>query len=741
MKKLFLFLFFVCSFTGFSQEEEKDPVVGLVLSGGGAKGLAHIGALKVLEDAGVQVDYIGGTSMGAIVGSLYAAGYSAHQLDSIFEKTNFDFLIQDELPRSARTFYEKRDAEKYVLTLPFDNFEISFPSGLSRGQNVYNFMSRLTLHLADKTDFQQLPIPFFAVATDVETGEEVVLDSGHLPQAVLASSAIPTVFSPVLINGRLLTDGGVVNNFPVEEMKRRGADIIIGVDVQDSLVGREELSSVLEILTQINNMRTVKDMAGKVGQTDVYIAPSIGPYSVMSFDRGRQIISRGEEAAGDRKEELEQIAAIQQQEKREKVKIREIDSLHITDVRIEGNHSYPRSYVLGKLKLRYPSTVSYVDFSHGLNNLTATGNFNRVNYRLNPLNGGYVLELQLEENPTKTFFKMALHYDDLYKSAALVNVTRKSLLFTNDVTSFDVVLGDNFRYNFEYYWDKGYYWSLGVRSRYNRFDKNVDISFIDNNMELRDIQLNRIAIDYEDLTNQIYFETLFEQVFSFGLGAEHKYLEVVSETIGDVDNTLPATVFDRSNYYSGFGYLRYDSYDNKYFPRSGLYFNGDAHLYFLSSDYHGDFSEFSILRGTLGYAVTPLDKFSARVTAGAGFQIGNNDTNSMNFFLGGYGNDFINNILPFYGYDFLELSGDSHIRGLVELDYEFFSNHHLIFGANYATVGENIFATGDWFLSPQHSGYALGYALETFMGPMEVKYSYSPETKDSHWFFSLGFWF
>lgn len=741
MRNIFLFLLVACSFTSFSQEEEKDPVVGLVLSGGGAKGLAHIGALKVLEEAGVQVDYIGGTSMGAIVGALYAAGYSAQQLDSIFERTNFDFLIQDELPRSARTFYEKRDAEKYVLTLPFDNFEISFPSGLSRGQNVYNFISRLTLHLADKTDFQQLHIPFFAVATDVETGEEVVLDSGHLPQAVLASSAIPTVFSPVLVNGRLLTDGGVVNNFPVEEMRRRGANFIIGVDVQDSLVGREELFSVLEILTQINNMRTVKDMESKVEQTDLYIAPSIKPYSVMSFDRGRQIISSGEEAAQNHRKELEEIASIQRQKKRPELKISTIDSLHITDVQIEGNHSYPRPYVLGKLKLRYPSTISYRDFNHGLNNLTATGNFNRVNYRLNPLNDGYVLELQLEENLNKTFFKMALHYDDLYKSAALVNVTRKSFLFTNDVTSLDVILGDNLRYNFEYYWDKGYYWSMGVRSRYNRFDKNVDISFAGNNRELSDIQLNRIAIDYEDLTNQLYFETLFEQVFSFGLGAEHKYLEVISETIGDVQNTLPATVFDRSNYYSGFGYLRYDSYDNKYFPGSGLYFNGDAHLYFLSSDYHGNFSEFSVIKGTLGYAVTPLERFTARVTGGAGFQIGNNNTNSLNFFLGGYGNEFINNILPFYGYDFLELTGDSHIRGLLEVDYEFFHNHHLILGANYATVGENIFATGDWFLSPQHSGYALGYAFETFMGPLEVKYSYSPETTASLWFFSLGFWF
>lgn len=741
MKHLFIFLFLTCTLSGFSQEEEKDPVVGLVLSGGGAKGLAHIGVLKVLEEAGVQVDHIGGTSMGAIIGSLYAAGYSAHQLDSLFEKTNFEFLIQDELPRSARTFYEKRDAEKYVLTLPFDDFQISFPSGLSRGQNVYNFMSRLTLHLADKTSFDQLPIPFFCIATDVETGEEVVLDSGHLPQAVLASSAIPTVFSPVLVNGRLLTDGGVVNNFPVEEMRKRGADIVIGVDVQDSLVTRESLASVLEILTQISNMRTVKDMSGKVEQTDIYIDPPIGPYSVMSFDRGRRIILDGEEAAEKKMSQLKKVAAVQQQEKREQVKIPEIDSIYIADVRIEGNHSYPRSYVLGKLKLNYPETISYQDLSHGFNNLSATGNFNRVNYRLNPLNGGYVLELQLEENRNKTFFKMALHYDDLYKSAALVNVTRKSLLFTNDVTSFDLILGDNLRYNFEYYWDKGFYWSMGVRSRYNSFDKNVGIDFMESSPALTDIQLNRITIDYEDLSNQVYFETLFEQVFSLGLGAEHKYLEVVSETIGDVENTLPATVFDRSNYYSGFSYLRYDSYDNKYLPRRGLFFNGDFHLYFLSSDYNENFSEFSVLKGTLGYAVTPMSRFTARISTGAGFQIGKNSTHSLDFFLGGYGNDFINNIMPFYGYDFLELSGDSYIRGLVELDYELFRKHHLIASANYATVGENIYTTGDWFLSPEYSGYALGYALETFMGPMEVKYSYSPETRNSQWFFSLGFWF
>ena len=740
MRVLLLLAVFLCTLPGFGQEKE-DIKVGLVLSGGGAKGLAHIGAIKVLEEAGVQIDYIGGTSMGAIVGSLYAAGYSAAQLDSIFERTNFDFLIQDELPRSARTFYERRDAEKYVLTLPIDDFEITFPSSLSKGQNVYNLMSRLTLHLSEKQNFSELPIPFFCVATDIETGEEVILDQGHLPQAVLASAAIPTVFSPVQIDGKILTDGGVVNNFPVEEMKRRGADIIIGVDVQDSLLNREGLKSVFEILTQINNLRTIKEMEAKLELTDVYIDPPINLYNVLSFNEGRRIILAGEEASRKKMPELKAIAAAQHREKRGTVKIPEIDSLYIADVRVEGNHSYPESYVLGKLKLKYPSRISYKDFNHGINNLSATGNFNRVNYRLNPFNGGYVLELQLVENEKKTFMRMALHYDDLYKSGALINLTRKSLFFTNDVASGDVVLGDNFRYNFDYYWDKGYYWSMGVRSRYNSFDKSVDIGFTKNTAELADVSLNRIFMSYTDVTNQLYFETLFEQVFSLGLGAEHKYLKLSSETIADAERTIPATLFDKSNYYSTFGYFRYDSYDNRYLPGSGFFFNGDFHLYFLSSDYNRNFSEFSILKGTLGYAFSPLHNLTARISSGGGFLIGKHENNSLHFFLGGYGNDFINNIVPFYGYDFLELSGDSYIKGLVEVDYEFFPKHHLIGSANIANVGDNLYSTGEWFANPVYSGYALGYGLETFIGPMEVKYSISPETGNSHWFFSIGYWF
>ena len=169
MKFLVFATFLFTSGLVFSQEEtpEEDIKVGLVLSGGGAKGMAHIGALKVIEETGVRIDYIGGTSTGAIVGGLYASGYSATQIDSIFRAVNFSQLIQDEIPRSAKTFFEKYESERYALTLPFNNFKISLPTSISKGQNMYNLFSKLTAHVGDIENFKDLPIPFFCIATNI----------------------------------------------------------------------------------------------------------------------------------------------------------------------------------------------------------------------------------------------------------------------------------------------------------------------------------------------------------------------------------------------------------------------------------------------------------------------------------------------------------------------------------------------------------------------------------------------
>ena len=213
MKKglVFVFLFFTF-LPAFSQDTIKRPKIGLVLSGGGAKGFAHIGVLKVLEQAGVKIDYIGGTSMGAVVGGLYAIGYSATQIDSIFKATNFNELIKDFIPRSSKNFYEKRNDELYAFALPFNKFKIGIPEALSKGIYNYNTLSSLTRSVRDERDFKQFKTPFLCVGTNIETGEAVIIDKGNLAHAMIASSAFPSLFSPVEFDGKVVIDGGVVDN-------------------------------------------------------------------------------------------------------------------------------------------------------------------------------------------------------------------------------------------------------------------------------------------------------------------------------------------------------------------------------------------------------------------------------------------------------------------------------------------------------------------------------------------------
>ncbi|MCG2420114.1 patatin-like phospholipase family protein [Aequorivita sp. F47161] len=743
MKQFLMIAFLFITALSFSQGKDEDLKVGLVLSGGGAKGLAHIGALKVIEEAGVRIDYIGGTSMGAIIGALYASGYSAKQLDSIFKETNFSTLIQDDIPRSSKTFYEKKESEKYALTLPFDKFKIGFPSGLSKGQNVYNLLSKLTSHVSNISDFSELPIPFFCVATNVETGKEVILDRGYLPRAVIASGALPSLFSPVIIDDKVLIDGGVVNNYPLNEVRAKGMDIIIGVDVQDSLKTRDNLKSAFEVLVQINNYRTINDMIEKRKNTDVYIHPNIKDFSVVSFNEGKKIVEAGVTAAALYKQQLDSVASQQRPFEKKEIKFENRDTIYIKEVRIEGNEKYSRSYVLGKLKLRTPDKVSYKDFSEGINNLSATGNFQDINYRFfEDDNNQSTLLLQLRESSSSMMLRFAAHYDDLFRTGALVNITRKRLLTNNDIASLDLIAGDNLRYNFEYYVDKGFYWSVGFNSKYHFFEADVPLDFIDADLNADlSLPINKISIKYSDFTNQLYFETLFRRTFAFGLGGEHKYLRYLSETIGTDDQNLPRTVFESTNYYSAYGFLEYDTYDNSFFPKSGAYFLGDFHWYLFAHGRNKDFQPFSLAKAKFGYAHTFFPNFSAHFTSEGGFKLGGPETTTLDFALGGYGFKEMNNIVPFMGYEAISLRGNTYLKSTLTLDYEIFRKNHINISANIANVGNDLFENGEWIDGVDYSGYSLGYGLETILGPMELKYSYSPELDSSEWYVALGYRF
>ena len=748
MHKKVIFLFVLLISTGlFSQEKQK---IGLVLSGGGAKGLAHIGALKVIEDAGIKIDYIGGTSMGAIVGALYASGYSAHELDSIFNATDFAQLIQDNVPRSAKTFYEKEDSERYALTLPFDNFKVSFPQAISGGQNIYNELVRLLYHVKDVKDFNKLPIPFLCIATNVETGKPVLLDNGYLPEAIMASGTFPSLFEPTEIDGNILIDGGVVNNYPIDEVRELGADIIIGIDVQDELADREALSSAPEILLQINNYRTVNDMILKKGKTDIYIKPNIEDFSVISFERGPEIIKSGEEGA---KEKIDELNAIGQRLREDinKPNVNAVDSLIINRLILNGNETYTRGYIKGKLRFNLASKISFDKLKKGINNLAATGNFKAIRYQLVSNGLGTDLILKLKEKPTKMYIKLGAHYDDLYKSSTLINLTRKNFLLKDDIASFDLILGDHVRYNLQYYVDKGFYWSFGFNSMFNDFDEDIDFNFIRDNFDVpNDPNIREINLDVTDLTNQIYLQTVLREEFAFSIGLEHKLLRYSTRTINNIppdqlESFEPTpgdrTFFEDSHYFSTYGKLTFDTYDDKYFPSRGLFFDGDFHVYLLSSDFNDNFKEFSVAKARMGTAIPIFSDLSINIETEGGFKLGTSGVTSFDFVLGGYGNKPINNFTPFFGYDYLSLPGNSFVKAYARLDYEIAPKNHFMFATNIANVEDDLFRTGEWFTAPDFSGFGIGYGLESFIGPIQVYYSWSPQIDQSNIFFSIGYWF
>ncbi|MES2239504.1 MAG: patatin-like phospholipase family protein [Bacteroidota bacterium] len=731
MKKyILLLLVFFSGLTLFSQKKDR-PKIGLVLSGGGAKGFAHIGVLKVIEEAGVKIDYIGGTSMGAVVGGLYAAGYSATQLDSIFKTTNFDELLSDYIPRKTKNFYEKRNDEVYSVVLPFNKYKIGIPDALSKGLYNFNLLSRITRDVRHVRDFNKLPIPFLCIGSDIETGEQVVLDKGNLARAMIASSAFPSLFSPVEYQDHFLVDGGVVNNYPIDEIRKLGADIIIGVDVQNDLLDRKALNDATKILVQITNLHSIDKMKENILKTDIYIRPDVKDYGVISFDSGQEILGRGEEAAFSVFERLKQLGLKSKNYKKPKLKAT-VDSLQIENINCNTLKNYTKEYILGKLRFKPGSKISYRQLQAGINNLNATENFSAIDYSFEDNNGKDDLNLILKENPTHTFLKFGLHYDGLYKSAVLVNLTHKKTFFKNDVASFDAILGDNFRYNFDYYIENGYNISLGFKSYLNQFNRNIQGQI--SNLDFEDLGIKTLNIDLFDLTNQMYFQTLFAQRFLIGGGVEYKYLDINSGTLANIDPKI-----DKSDYVSVFARLNLDSMDDKFFPRKGWYFSGDIHSYLYSSNYTKEFMPFSIAKADFAVAFPLFKSASVKIQTEAGFAMGNKSVPFFNFILGGFGYNVSNNFSHFYGYDFLSLGGNSYIKSTLTLDYEIFKNNHLNFTANYANIGEDIFATVDWVSIPKISGYALGYGLETVIGPIEIKRSWSPDTKSSYTWFSVGF--
>lgn len=397
--------------SGQETTSPQRPRVGLVLSGGGARGISHVGVLKVLEEARVPVDLIVGTSMGAIVGGLYASGMSAADLEREVLAIDWGDVFERREPRQLLS--QRRKEEDFelspALVLGFRDGEFRLPTGAVSTRELEMLLRRYTLPTRHLTHFDQLPTPFRAVATDMETGQPVVMDRGDLAAALRASMSVPGVFSPLAVGDRILGDGGLVNNLPVDVARRMGADIVIAVNIGTPLAGRETLGSLLGITTQMVNILTEQNVQASIATltvNDLLLLPPLGKLTSADFNRAPQLVRLGEDYARSVREALQRFAADDERYARwhntrsRAAQTNAARSPWLGQIRFEGVSEARAERLSQTLDLVPGQTVTVPVIEGDLQKLAASGDYDRVDYRLEPLGnqGGEALVIQLREN-------------------------------------------------------------------------------------------------------------------------------------------------------------------------------------------------------------------------------------------------------------------------------------------------------------------------------------------------------
>ncbi|MCA1803072.1 MAG: patatin-like phospholipase family protein, partial [Rhodothermaceae bacterium] len=413
------------------------PKVGIVFSGGGAKGFAHIGVLKVLEEINMPIDYISGTSMGALVGGLYSIGYSPEFMQDLVLNLNWGELFSDDIRRRYMPMEEKYWDGQFLISLPFKSGQVRLPAGLVAGQHISMLLSNLTWDYHDIRDYDQLPIPFACVATDLETGEAHVMRSGTLSESIRASISIPTVFTPVRVDGRTLVDGGVVRNLPVSDAFNMGADIVIGVNVSDGLKYADSLRTIFDIMDQTVGFRMYQSVNEEVGLADIMIEPEVKQYNLLDFDEALEIINIGEYETRKQYDRLKLLAdslnAISKYSRREVIQPAINNEVAISSINVEGLEYYSETQLRNELSIEIGSKADRTVITNAIERLFSLQYFHRITYNLVPAEDGYELNIKAVEREQSTF-RFGFKYDNytnatLHFSTALKNlVTRSSTL-------------------------------------------------------------------------------------------------------------------------------------------------------------------------------------------------------------------------------------------------------------------------------------------------------------------------
>jgi NTE family protein len=426
----------------------RAPRVAVVLSGGGAKGIAHIGVLKVLEEEGISPQLVTGTSMGALVGGLYAMGYSPAGLDSLVQRLDWPSYFRDAPEYGFVGFRRRRNGERALFSIPMNHWRPALPSGAVSGQRVSRLLMSLTWPAQTTRDFRTLPRQFVALATDIETGQAIVLDHGSLAQVMRASMSLPSIFEPVTLDGRLLIDGGIVRNLPASDARQRGADIVICSDVSDPLAAAADLRSLTDVLMQTVVFQSNASTAEERKLCDVYIHPDITGLTAVNFDNPAMIVSRGTVAANALRQQLRALrlpAAPANYIRHSPWQ----DSVRAQHIVIDGLTGRAALRVRRALELRDGGLYTATALDSALQRAYATDLYERLQYRIDA-NGADTSIVVSATMQTQDRVGVGFRFDDTYKAAILFSALLRNRLGTGSTTEIEVRLGEQLKVGIEH---------------------------------------------------------------------------------------------------------------------------------------------------------------------------------------------------------------------------------------------------------------------------------------------------
>lgn len=747
------------------------PTVALVLSGGGAKGAAHVGVIKYLESIGMPVDVVLGTSMGGLVGGIYSLGYDADQLDSLIRGIDWDRALSDKVPREYKSYTALKYKEKYVLSFPFyyapkdfvhrnkegdpdfqprsgdihfgaeesdankmvsENLIGSLPSGMIYGQNVNNIFSSLSVGYQDDIDFYDLPVPFLCVAADLVTGSAKIWTKGKINTALRSTMSIPGLFAPVRVDGMVLVDGGIRNNYPTDLARRVGADIVIGVNLSEGYKEYSQINNIGDIISAGIDMLGRSSFESNVHIADVTINPSLPEYTMLSFDTKSidTIIHRGYVAAREVSEKLDSIKRVigpceagPRKRPADDIRVRKVI---VDGVEILGIDDKESAYLMNNLKISAGTRMGNQEIEDAVAAIYGTNSFDYVNYELLGSNEPYRLKFNCKKGP-KNQVGLSARFDTEEIVSVLLNVGIGVHKLQGSSVNIVGKVGTNPKAEVTYSY---------VAPRGMAVNAMGGIRYTDRNMF--SIGDNRFRINFLDCRQEFFLSNIKWSKFFFKTGVRNDWYRVSSLMAEQVTGDYDANQLS-NDYITFFLNGRADSFDNGYIPTKGTsvgisydwVFGGFPNRF---NNFHALQLDFKKVVGGDGIAFLP--SINARYLIGEEVPVPFSNTMG-----GSIAGRYLDQQMPFIGINNAASMMKFLAIARADLRVKLFKNNYLSAILNYAvsTDEPNLLENIGADAVKDYLGAGLEYVYNTIVGPIGFNLHWSNYTGKVGAYLSLGF--